>query len=295
MISVESAHEAYHAAAGLLQKSGSSVESVRDARSVGSGFGTRQRPSLEVLASSFRICDPRNRILPVGCAGFHLGYAAANFLWTVEGTGDPAFILEYNSRGQAFLDGGIFACAVPYRLMRHGGVNALDAAVRLLEEDPSTRRAYIPLISPHDIEDLPLDYPCIASVQFFIRAKRLCAITSMRSQSLAIMPYDMFVFTMLQEMVANILGLDLGDYFHLCNSLHLYPGDFGRPAPDSECAVVVTSMEPMPRSPDLTAVLAAERDLRHGQLVSEAQPGGDFWSPLFDAMAVTLEFNRRRP
>jgi thymidylate synthase len=36
------------------------------------------------------------------------------------------------------------------------------------------------------------------------------------------LPHDVFCFTMLQEMVARILGVELGQYRHFVGSMHLY-------------------------------------------------------------------------
>ncbi len=39
------------------------------------------------------------------------------------------------------------------------------------------------------------------------------------------LPHDVFCFTMLQEMVAKTLGLELGEYYHYVGSMHLYMSD----------------------------------------------------------------------
>jgi thymidylate synthase len=45
----------------------------------------------------------------------------------------------------------------------------------------------------------------------------------MRSNDIILgLPYDVFIFTMLQEMMANKLSIELGKYHHLTGSLHLY-------------------------------------------------------------------------
>lgn len=45
----------------------------------------------------------------------------------------------------------------------------------------------------------------------------------MRSQSaLMVMPYDLFLLTMLHEAMAVRLGVGLGYYHHFCGSLHYY-------------------------------------------------------------------------
>jgi thymidylate synthase len=60
-----------------------------------------------------------------------------------------------------------------------------------------------------------------------VRSGRLHAIVYMRSND-AIwgLPYDIFLFTMLQELLASELGLELGSYTHVVASLHLYERHF---------------------------------------------------------------------
>jgi hypothetical protein len=48
----------------------------------------------------------------------------------------------------------------------------------------------------------------------------------MRSQSAAfVQPYDVFLMTMLQELMANELGVELGTYQHICNSYHYFTNE----------------------------------------------------------------------
>ena len=39
-------------------------------------------------------------------------------------------------------------------------------------------------------------------------------------------PYDVFQFTMLQLKMAKELGIEVGNYRHICGSLHCYEPDF---------------------------------------------------------------------
>jgi len=48
-------------------------------------------------------------------------------------------------------------------------------------------------------------------------------ITNMRSNDVHVgLPHDVFCFTMLQEIVARSIGVELGTYKHVVGSLHLY-------------------------------------------------------------------------
>jgi len=59
-----------------------------------------------------------------------------------------------------------------------------------------------------------------------IRDDRLIMVTSMRSNDVFIgLPYDVFAFTMIQEILARTLGVEVGPYKHVVGSLHLYDKD----------------------------------------------------------------------
>jgi thymidylate synthase len=60
-------------------------------------------------------------------------------------------------------------------------------------------------------------------MQFFIRDNRLHGLAYMRSNDAILgLPYDIFLFTMLQETMAATLVVELGEYHHYAGSLHLY-------------------------------------------------------------------------
>jgi thymidylate synthase len=67
------------------------------------------------------------------------------------------------------------------------------------------------------------DVACAITLQFLIRDDAVHAVVYMRSNDVILgLPYDVFLFTMLQEIISTQLGLKLGQYHHFCGSLHLY-------------------------------------------------------------------------
>jgi hypothetical protein len=76
---------------------------------------------------------------------------------------------------------------------------------------------------PDDSIDAKLDVPCTLALQFFIRDKKLYMITHMRSSDLILgLAYDVPAFTFFQELLAFELGVEVGEYIHFSNSLHIY-------------------------------------------------------------------------
>ncbi|NIT51633.1 MAG: thymidylate synthase, partial [candidate division Zixibacteria bacterium] len=95
--------------------------------------------------------------------------------------------------------------------------------IKLLENKPSSRRAVIQLFNAEDIAEEHLEIPCTCTLQFMIRDGQLYLFTSMRSNDAFWgLPHDIFAFTMLQEIVARSLSVELGTYSHFVGSLHLY-------------------------------------------------------------------------
>lgn len=92
----------------------------------------------------------------------------------------------------------------------------------LLRRDPDTRQAVITIFGPVDHRE-SRDVPCTVSLHFMVRDGALELITYMRSNDVWLgWPYDVVMFTVLQEALATDLGLRLGQYTHVAGSLHLY-------------------------------------------------------------------------
>ncbi len=291
-------HDALHQATEHVLAEGLPVEGVTSPNSIGSRFGTANRGSREALGVSIRIENPADRLIPAGCVPFHLGYATANFLWSVRRGARAAEILAYNSGGNPLLSAtGEFQCGIPGRLVgSEADPDPLAAAIALLRDDPRTRRAIVPFITAADLAQDPRDFPCVASFHMLIRERKLHTITHMRSQALlSIFPYDVFLFTMLAEAVARLLGIGLGPYLHVCNSLHIYDDEAPRLRAVSECSATAAPMPPMTGANPLAGpeLAAADEALRRDP-ASEVIGGDPYWDPLLDAMRSSLLFNRQR-
>lgn len=103
----------------------------------------------------------------------------------------------------------------------------LTAVVALLKKSPNTRQAIITMWNAGDLlhafVDDKSDLPCTLSLQFIARNGLLHAIGTMRSNDIWLgLPYDVFCFTCIQQLVARALRLKPGQYFHRVGSMHLY-------------------------------------------------------------------------
>jgi thymidylate synthase len=173
------------------------------------------------------------------------GFATGEFLWYYAGKNDLATMLYYNKRMKDFSDDGkTLNSAYGYRMFTEGynveGVksNQWSSVEEMLLEDPDSRRAVLTINRPQDIVDAvsskrSKDVPCTLSLQFFIRKNRLHLHVLMRSNDVWWgLPYDVFSFTLLQEVMLRSLqqqgmkNLRLGEYHHSAGSMHLYERDW---------------------------------------------------------------------
>ena len=234
-----------------LSNDGSDVDPVNDATSSGSQFGTQARGTRELLSCQFVLSDIRSRLIHREEKILNLSYAVASFLWLMTGARDPEMICFYNQHGRSFMEAGKFCCAFGTRIRKALEGDQLEHVIRCLANDRSSRRATISVFSPNDLITSPRDTPCLLALHYFIRSDTLVCVTTMRSQSAAaIMPYDVFVFTMLHEYLAIRIGVRPGDYIHSSNTLHYY-------ADEQETVDAIldhrgrVSPQPMPAMPDV--------------------------------------------
>lgn len=101
----------------------------------------------------------------------------------------------------------------------------LESVVRVLGDDPDSRRAVVSLWS-HVESEKTNDLPCTVNWGFRIRDGRLNMTTSMRSNDVYTgVTYDVPAMTRIQSAVAWALGVETGTYTHIAYSFHLYDRD----------------------------------------------------------------------
>lgn len=214
--------DVYRDAISNIYQNGKSVDSVSDNRSVGSFFGDKERPYKEIIGYNFILDNPRSRIITSRNREMSLGFAIANFLWVFGGKKDVESISFYNRLGKAFSNNGeYYESAFGGRIF--SDFQSWEFAKELLTSDVNTRRALIPIFLPKDLIERPLDTPCASYIHLFIRDNCLDMVLSMRSQSvIMVFPYDLFLFTMLQEFFSLQLNIKLGKFYYYCDSFHYY-------------------------------------------------------------------------
>lgn len=205
---------------------GNHVAGVSDPKSIGSNFGTSTRDTKELIAYTFAVTSPRARLLNVEGRKINKQYALATFLWSLTGSRNGSYILQFNQSGSQFKgDNDNFYSAIGPHIFRriHNKYEIIESIIELLRSDPTTRRAVVQFYSNSAIHAKVKDVPCYNHLQFFIREDTLICHVVMRSQNaLKILPYDFFLFSLIHEAIAVRLGISLGVIYFTCNSIHIY-------------------------------------------------------------------------
>ncbi len=257
-------------------------------------------PAVEEIGVLLELTNPRSRLsrawsrrLLFGCLG--------ELLWYLKGSDQLDVIQYYLSRYQEFTepDGTIFGAYGPRLFnMRGDGIDQFHNVIKRLQNNSDTRRAVIQLFDAADILEHHEDVPCTCTFQFLLRDKQLHMVTFMRSNDAYMgLPHDVFAFTMIQEIVARSLGVQLGVYKHMVGSLHLY--DHDRKAATQYCSEgfqPTTSMPEMPYGDPSTAIkqlIAIEETIRLSKDTAPTDFGMDpYWEDICRLLLFWAAFKR---
>lgn len=187
----------------------------------------------EILRASFGITDPRQRWVTSRAPGMSPAFAIAEVFWILAGRNDAAFLNYWNPGLPRFAGyTTTYHGAYGHRIRKGYGFDQLELAYRTLESNQESRQAVIQIWDPR--EDLPRnggcptapDIPCNLCSMLKVRNGTLEWTQIMRSNDLFRgTPYNFVQFTTLQEIVAGWLGLAVGTYHQVSDSLHIYEND----------------------------------------------------------------------
>jgi thymidylate synthase len=264
---------------------------------------------LELEQPRGRLSRTETRGKPFSCLG--------EFLWYLSRDNKLEFIRYYiPAYDDETDDGETIHGGYGPRLFSQRGNDQIQNVINTLKASSESRRAVIQLFNAEDIARRHAEVPCTCTIQFVVRQKRLHMLTTMRSNdAYKGLPHDIFCFTMLQEIVARTLGLELGKYKQSVGSLHLY--DCDDQAARQYLAEGVQStvvMPPMPVGdpwPALRKLLDAEHQIRQGvELEANACVTEPYWADLIrllqiyaatadpariEALEATMHFDRYAP
>ena len=180
----------------------------------------------ELAGLTLELTRPRARISKTASRGKMVS-ALGELSWYLSGSNDVHFMTYYSPRyNENSEDDGTVHGAYGPRIFGPAQPNQFQVVKNLLKRKPDSRQAVIQIFEKQDIEKPYKDIPCTCLLQFMIRDSRLNLIVYMRSNDIILgFPHDIFAFTMMQEMMARSLEVELGVYKHIVGSFHLYDKD----------------------------------------------------------------------
>lgn len=193
-------------------------------------FGTATAPrglkTLEVHPQLLCLQRPERRLLLNPIRRISPGFMCAEALWILSGS-NAEWIFDFNPNLRQYADDGILKGAYGPRLRRwQGEVDQFQMILDLFSRDIESRQGTMVIFDPSLDFQSKKDVPCTNLIRFLIRNQQLDMITIMRSQDGWLgLPYDIFTFTLIQEVIAGFLNVQLGTYYHFVDSLHLYEYD----------------------------------------------------------------------
>ncbi len=197
---------------------------------------SRLGPTRELLHSTFHLRDPRQRWVLSRRPALNPAFAIAEAVWILQGRNDAAFLNFWNPRLPKFAGQGItYDGAYGYRLRASLGVDQIERVYRLLAANPTSRQAILQIwdgrldLPNEDGSPRNEDIPCNVMAIPKIREGKLEWLQIMRSNDIYLgTPHNFVQFTTLQEIMAGWLGLEVGSYIQISDSLHLYEHDMAQ-------------------------------------------------------------------
>jgi len=199
-----------------------------------------------------KIKNPLSRWVTIPDRKWNLFLPYAESLWLATGRNDLNFIKYYLSKMEDFSDDGEFlrggygprlrfynGNTVDYKKpsiekeIKYNQLDQFSYIIKSFEKDPYTRQAVITIGDPpkdcfssdNEIKQTK-DIPCTRTLQFMKNSQgdKLNLTVYMRSNDFiwGASAVNMFNYMFMQEYFAQILGLEVGEYFHIANNLHYY-------------------------------------------------------------------------
>lgn len=252
-------------------------------------------PATEINGALLQIKNPRARLSRTEKKGT-LFSCMGEFLWYLAGSNKVDFIKYYIQDYGAYSDDGktIYGAYGPRLFGLKGTINQVQNVIDTLRANSASRRAVIQLFHGEDLaenlETRRADLPCTCTLQFVVRSNQLHALVMMRSNDAFLgLPHDVFAFTMLQELIARSLGVEVGHYKHAVGSLHMYTRNT-KEIQDylDEGIQERIPMPPMPFGdpwPSVQTLLKAEREIRRGKQPSYGNLA-PYWSDFVRLLEV---------
>lgn len=191
---------------------------------------SRVGDTCEVLHVALEIDDPSQHWVLSRSPAVNPAFGIAEVIWILAGSNDASILNYWFPQLPKFSgEGATYPGAYGHRLRSHFGIDQFHRAFDVLNTNPDSRQVVLQYWDSRS--DLPYnngvpqtsDVPCNVISMLKIRDGKLDWTQVMRSSDVCRgLPYNLLQFTMLQEIFAGWLNLQLGSYHHWSDSLHAY-------------------------------------------------------------------------
>lgn len=197
--------------------------------------GHRQKDTIEISQAVLTLRDPLQKWVSDRSPAMSIAFALVELVWIFSGSNKRTIIDYWNPAYKKYAadeQSDIYHGAYGYRLKHYNGIDQIERAYSALSNCPENRQTILLYWDP--LQDMPLlngksqssDIPCNICSMLKIRDGKLEWTQVMRSNDVFKgLPYNLVQFTSLQEILAGWLGVEVGTYTHLSDSLHLYGQD----------------------------------------------------------------------
>lgn len=186
------------------------------------GSINRKRQTFYLENQLFQLTDIENNLVYIPNRQFSLVHAVTEFVMLFSDKDELRYYNRYNKNINKFSDNGsTLRGNYSKRIFSYDG---FQKVVDTLKKDMGSRQAVLTIFdSSKDLLVDSKDIPCTLSLTFSVTDNFLNMSVHMRSNDLVWgLPYDVFVFTNLQKVIANSLDLNFGKYTHYVDNLHYY-------------------------------------------------------------------------
>ena len=126
----------------------------------------------------------------------------------------PVYGFQWRHFGADYVD-----CHADYT---NKGVDQIQECIRLIKEDPSSRRILFSAWNPPDLKRCALP-PCHVLCQFYVANNELSCQMYQRSGDMGLgVPFNIASYALLTRLMAEVCGLQAGDFIHVIGDAHVY-------------------------------------------------------------------------
>ena len=221
------------------------LEILNELMANGDECAPRGKKIKEIRPASVEFMNPLKRVTFLRGRRINPFFQLAESLWILSGRSDVAFLDLFNKNMVSFSDDGVYFNASYGERIRSYGKNDLHQVVfnpvdqlsdcyLKLTADKDTRQAVIVISNPHfdnskyTVGEKGKDIACNLVITFKVRDNKLHMCVFNRSNDViwGMFGANLCQFSTIQEMMATWLGVEVGTYHQITDSLHLYTEDY---------------------------------------------------------------------